>query len=391
MKLFDSIPAQPPWSGKAKIAFVGEAPAEEEELEGLPLVGASGRTFAQILRTAGLAKSSEGSLPKSFYPELGKRGLRPMLWERSDFWVGNVFDTRLPDHLGKTNQLKPLCADAPERASWEGYEYERIEGAGFLRPEHLHHLQRLREEMERLRPTLIVPMGSTALWAFTGRSDISQCRGAIGRATRILPGCKILPTLHPAHVIQQWKMFNVVVADLIKAAREAEFPEVRMPKREVWLEPTLKDLQTFKTKFITGSKAPCAVDIETMGGSSGQITCIGFAPSPEKALVVPFVDYRKANRCYWPTLESEVRAWEFVRKLLADPKLKKVFQNGNYDVYWLMMRMGFEVNNYCDDTRLMHHALWQELPKSLGFMGSCYLNFPAWKLMRGNLKEKRDA
>ena len=35
------------------------------------------------------------------------------------------------------------------------------------------------------------------------------------------------------------------VMDLMKAKREAEFPEVRRPKREIWIEPTLEDLDEF--------------------------------------------------------------------------------------------------------------------------------------------------
>jgi hypothetical protein len=50
--------------------------------------------------------------------------------------------------------------------------------------------------------------------------------------------------------------------------------------------------------------------------------------------------------------------------------------------------MGFRVVNCAEDTMLMHHALFPELPKSLGFMGSIYTNEAAWKLIRKSNEEK---
>jgi len=41
---------------------------------------------------------------------------------------------------------------------------------------------------------------------------------------------------------------------------------------------------------------------------------------------------------------------------------------------------------------LLHHALYPELPKGLGFLGSIYTNEASWKLMRRERSDtvKRD-
>jgi hypothetical protein len=40
---------------------------------------------------------------------------------------------------------------------------------------------------------------------------------------------------------------------------------------------------------------------------------------------------------------------------------------------------------------LLHHALYPEMQKGLGFLGSIYSNEPAWKLLRGKAEElKKD-
>lgn len=378
-----TVPSQWPYNPSGPIvAFVGEAPSDEEMSEGQVLVGPSGRVMAQLLRTANLGLSDETLIPRDFYPELASRGLRPMLWARSPFFWTNVFDTKLPD-----NEVKGWCSPTTEADKWPNYGLDRIAGAGFLRPEFLHHLSRLRSELEALRPDIIIPLGGTALWAFTGDNDIMARRGAVAVAKYIVPGVKLLPTLHPAHVIHSnWRLFSTVVGDLEKAWREAQFREVRLPKREIWIQPDLDDLKEFKKKYIDKSKL-VAADIETAGG---QITCISFAPSEERAIVVPFVDYRKPSRSYWATAEHELQALEFVESVLSAPDIPLMFQNGPYDCYWIWRYWGIKINNYLHDTRLMQHALFPELPKSLQYMGATYGNNFAWKSMREKKSDKRD-
>lgn len=83
---------------------------------------------------------------------------------------------------------------------------------------------------------------------------------------------------------------------------------------------------------------------------------------------------------YWPTAEAEVLAWRFVRRVLSLP-MPKYGQNTLYDINFLWTRYGITVENYEDDTMLMHHALQPESLKGLGFLGSVYTNEGSWKLM----------
>jgi hypothetical protein len=53
--------------------------------------------------------------------------------------------------------------------------------------------------------------------------------------------------------------------------------------------------------------------------------------------------------------------------------------------------MGLRPANVAEDTMLLHHSLFPELPKGLGFLGSIYTNEASWKLMHGLTDtEKRD-
>jgi hypothetical protein len=171
--------------------------------------------------------------------------------------------------------------------------------------------------------------------------------------------------------------------DLDKARRESEFPEIRRPERQIWIEPTLEDLDAYYCK-ITGT---LAVDIETHGQ---EITCIGFGASESLALVIPFHDSRRKGRNYWPTLEAERKAWDFVGRVLGDPKISKVFQNGLFDIAFLWRAVGIKVRGAEHDTMLLHHALLPESLKSLGYLGSLYTDEGAWKQMRVTTTIKRD-
>jgi uracil-DNA glycosylase len=372
--LLTQVPPQLP-TGDCKIAFVGDFPRDHERLHGLPLCGAEGRTFDQILRIAGLA-SADTSYP---VPERARR-IGKMVQARSPYLITNVFNEQPPG-----DDIAAWCAAAPERKTWEGYDLPLISGKGYLRPGFLWHLERLTSELQSSRPNLIVPLGQIALWALTGLSDITLARGAVSTASYLVPGMKLLPTFAPLHIQKEWRLFHVAVTDLIKAAAQAEFPEVRLVSRKIHIRPSLADLRVWETRLLAADRL--SVDIET---AKQQITCIGFAPSAAEAFVIPFADYESPSRSYWDTAEAEAIAWGVVRRL-CESAIPKTLQNGMYDAYYLVRQMGIWLRNYDEDTRLQHHALYPELPKSLAFMGATYGDFGNWKTMAQHRMEKKDA
>jgi hypothetical protein len=70
------------------------------------------------------------------------------------------------------------------------------------------------------------------------------------------------------------------------------------------------------------------------------------------------------------------------------PKLGQNF--GAYDAYWFLDSWGIRPMNLREDTRILHHSLYPELPKDLAFMGNSYADQGAWKQMRARRKEKRE-
>jgi DNA polymerase I-like protein with 3'-5' exonuclease and polymerase domains len=92
------------------------------------------------------------------------------------------------------------------------------------------------------------------------------------------------------------------------------------------------------------------------------------------------MDFARPGGNYWPTLEEEQKAWEQVAYLLESP-IPKLGQNFIYDLQYIV-KMGIRPRAFQEDTMLLHHSLYPEMQKDLGFLGSIYTNEAAWKLMR---------
>jgi DNA polymerase len=317
-----------------RMAIIGEAPGMEELREDAPFVGPSGKTLNFLLRAADI--------------------------DRDALFLGNVFPAKAP-----LNDVSGWMKDK-----------ELSEKA----------FKRLNADLVKFSPHVIVPMGDTALWGFTGATGIAATRGNVAKATRIMPGAKILPTFHPAFLQKVWKQYVVVVGDLQKAWRQAAYPEVKWPRRRFMVEPTFDEALAWIAHCHDADLL--SVDIET---GWGLITCIGLGVGPD-AMCIPFVDLRNPNKSYWPDAETESKVWWALRVLLRDKSVPKLGQNySGYDAHWLN-DLGLQTYNFRHDTMLEHHALFGELEKSLAFMAARYADMPSWKSWTSHLHktEKKD-
>ena len=356
------------------LVFVAEAPADEEVIFGRPLVGPSGRVHDQMLRVAGIAREKVATL--------------------------NVSELELPSDDGaKYNELtwdqwqwdrRTTGEFAAEDGKWEPWmdQWPQYGKGRWLKPKYFHEIARLERELATAQPKVVVTLGFTATWALTRQmGGIKQRRGCLtwGEGVTAEWACKVMPTMHPAAVLREWGMFSTVSGDYSRALVESATRELVFTPRRLWLRPTVADLHEWEKQYVRPDSL-ISVDIET---SCGQITCIGFSVDETHAICVPFVDFEKVDRSYWPSVEEEVAALEWVLRMLDSPQVK-LFQNGPFDVYWIKRTWGVVPRNYQEDTRLMHHALFPELPKSLAFMGSVYAKVNAWKRMREKDSDKRD-
>ena len=203
----------------------------------------------------------------------------------------------------------------------------------------------------------ILLLGSIPLWFHTGINGLAKHRGVITEDW--------IATHSPEDVIRAWDLLPVFEADIKKANRIVD----KTP-RKVWVADKWSDSETFR-KMITSE---VAVDVET---ANNQITCVGLAPKKSMAMVIPF---RNSTGIVW-SLEDEVKWWLWIKGILEDATITKVFHNGAYDMQYFR-KHGIFTKGEFHDTMFMHHSMEPEMLKSLGFLSSLYLSESAWKTLR---------
>lgn len=124
---------------KAEIVFVGEAPGQREDEQGIPFVGPAGKLLDELLGTIGL--------------------------KREDVYITNVVKFRPPQNRDPTPEEKEAC------------------------------LPFLQMELGIIKPKIIAPLGRHALTQFFTKMSITE---AHGKPHRIADGVTIFPIYHPA-------------------------------------------------------------------------------------------------------------------------------------------------------------------------------------------------
>lgn len=329
----------------AKIAIVGEAPGAHEDAQLKPFVGPAGSVLEQCLHNAGLI--------------------------RSEVYLTNVVKVR-----PKANKIDSF---------FNGKTFSE-EGMRWVRE--------LREELDALRPNIVVAAGKTALAALTGQTEITMLRGYILDTIELENVAKCLPTIHPAACLynqgggdkgglstsaKPYLYRYVIQSDLRKAKEHSDSPLLVRPERQLVyrysnVQECLEWLEYFAEQPLV------CFDIEV---TNYEVSCIGFSSSPTIAASIPVA--------YTWTEQEEVQIWRGIQKVLGNPKSVKVGQNLIFDTHFLLTRCGVEVRGPLQDTMIAHSIIYPELPKSLAFLGSIYCGSQAyWKNMVkwDNIKEE---
>lgn len=307
----------------AKIMLVGECPGAEEEIQGKPFVGGSGKILNWLLQDAGI--------------------------NREECFITNVMTVR-PVNNDFGHFYEDASRKHPRDILLEGYD-------------------RLKNEILDVKPNVIVVFGNEALKALTGLTGITKKRGSVHLYEDRF---KVIPTIHPAAVMRMWEYRPLVLFDLKKALKESESPDYRITNR-LWIKVrTLPELKAYVTSYLTYAKY-LAFDIETC---NNQISCISFASDPYNAFTIPIHIYDKS---FW-TPEEELQVWSLIKTLL-ESDIKKIAQNASFDMFFLQTTVGIKVKSLWMDTMNAHHMNYPELPKALDLLCSIYTDQPYYKDM----------
>ena len=145
----------------ADLMFIGEAPGQEEDLQGRPFVGRAGVLLSRIIKAMGL--------------------------RREEVYIANILKDRPPNNRNPKEDEIKACI---------GY---------------------LLEQIEIIRPRVICALGSfAAKELLKEKRSISQIRGKFYNFKDI----KLMPTYHPAYLLRNPQDKRLVWEDMKKIMRE---------------------------------------------------------------------------------------------------------------------------------------------------------------------------
>lgn len=334
----------------ADVVVVTEFPGKTDLATGRLLSGATGKIFWELAQETGLTQHNI-----SVFPVIKTR---PGSGKIEDFCVSKKEAEMFSSSYG-----------------YSSYPRTFIKTGKYLHPRFLKEVDALIENIRELKPNLVICLGSFATWALLGSAKLTALRGTAAESP-FIEGLKVIPTYHPVTIMRDWSQRVIAGADMMKATREANFPEIIRPKRVVKVPETREDLDSIEE--ILFAQRRLSLDIET---KLGQITCVGFGVSPFLSFCIPITDSRKPDWNYWSYFD-EIHAVKMIKRICENPIIKKELQNGVYDIQYLWHVWRIKTMGFADDSMIMSHSLYSELPKSLGFLGSVYTNEASWKLMR---------
>ena len=164
-------------SAEAPLMLIGEAPGAEEDRQGLPFVGPSGRLLDRILSWIG--------------------------FDRRSVWITNAIFWRPPGNRAPTTAELAICQPFLER------------------------------QIELLRPELILFLGGIAARGLLGvREGVTRLRGRefVYRRGAEGPAVPAMVTFHPAYLLRQPAQKRLVWRDFLKVrARLEELAPERLP------------------------------------------------------------------------------------------------------------------------------------------------------------------
>lgn len=322
------FPSSPPPDGIIKVAMIGEAPGRDEETVGEPFVGSAGQELERWT--------------KSFFI-------------RSQCFIGNLCQERPPD-----NQLKNFFVDtACKQPNQKLQEWIEV----------------LREQIEKIRPNIILTLGRHPTYILTGREANWERKGEFTWGSvlpcKLVPGLKVMPIPHPAFVIRGLFDLRPIIRVWLRRAKvQSGFPEIKYPQRELVINPPLEQVM-HELERLMGAKE-LAFDIETVpknkviykNESKGliyepqAISCISFSDNSDWSMCIPF-SVTGGHR--W-ALEVEKQIWVAISRLLGQEGPLKIAHNLTFDFLQLAARRVFVAPPYWD-TMTGHNRAYLDLTK----------------------------
>jgi uracil-DNA glycosylase family 4 len=323
------------------VVVVGEAPGADEDRLKIPFVGVSGKELGRMFDDAGWRGSWQtlAGTEKLFCPY--------------GVWYTNVFKVRPP-----ANKIALIGE--------YGIPLD-VFTISFI------------DELRTYKPKIIIATGNTSLGVlcpFTigknNQARIGTFRGSLLKSSLLDWEHYVLPMYHPAFILREWSERPVGVLCIERGREEFEYYSQRnqlqpLPERKIRVQPSYQDLVEFLRNCLYPVPRRVSNDIELIGGRLPYT--IAIAISPWDCVAFTLAGY---------TTEQNCEIWILLNEILRT--CPQIGQNYiGFDCTWLEW-LSFEPNlEKIDDTMVLHHVLWPELPHKLQFLTMQYTREPYYK------------
>ncbi len=258
------------------------------------------------------------------------------------------------------------------------------------------HTEQVGREIAALQPNCILGLGNIPLAFCTGNRGIDHFRGSILRSNL---GPKFVGTINPYSLrmpdadgkIKGWGDSVYIRWDFQRAIKQSTFKDYNPPRRNLIACTNSRQLYDFFEKN-RGSRY-VALDIETFKTFP---VCISFAFNRNEAISVPLMYVMNPHNELQMTRTEQVECWRLVAKLLADPNIFKIAQNGKFDLRLLercyndTIGFGLHTRGFFFDTNTAFKCLFPELPGKLEFITSVMTEEPYYKEEGKGYNPRRD-
>jgi DNA polymerase I-like protein with 3'-5' exonuclease and polymerase domains/uracil-DNA glycosylase len=320
------------------IMIVGESWGKTEAQKGTCFVGETGQDLERLLFEAGIPIS------ECFFTNVVSA--RP-----ADNNMANFFWKTKEAHDAKTPSYKGCY---PQQIVYDG-------------------IQTLKQQIESVKPKLIIGLGAYALWALTDTNyNISDAEGYKipsgisnwrGSQLYVDPyyGQKIpfLPTYHPAAALQGSFAWRYMIRHDLKArARKIlEGKSWDEPSYDFIIQPSFDTATSYLVQLLRLlDRGPTEVCLDLETSISRQIiSCVGLSYIRGSALCIPLLSSLREDG-YW-SLEEEFQIVQLLRQILSHPNLRLIGHNLLFDAQFIIDQLWVRPRIYFD-TMLGQHTLW---------------------------------
>jgi DNA polymerase-1 len=234
-------------------------------------------------------------------------------------------------------------------------------------------IQGLYSEIKKVKPSIIVLLGSTATHAFF-KTNVTRIRGSVMLWEHDGSDYVIVPTIHPAATLRRWEDYPMMVRDfkLVRRLLEGDLPTP--PKLDWVVVSDIQELERVVSEALRAAYIFVDIECEGFDPKVDRLLCIGIRFGG-RSYVIPWT-VSETLEPYWGRHQNQ--AFKLMKELMASGVAKVGHNIASFDQFFLEHK-GMPMSNITFDTMIAHHLLNENEGHSLEHLRTMYTDIPYYE------------